>query len=217
MANLFSRLPLIGKKVLMTQLFDNKTGLVTPVTILKVESSAILGIVDRGMKLTVKVGSIITKKNNVNNAQRQEYLKKNLECRKMIKTFHLNKTQSLPVKTLNVEHYNIGQYIDITAFSKGKGFAGGMKRHNFSGLEASHGVSVKHRSIGSTGQCQDPGRVFKGKKMPGQLGNKKVTVQNIRILDIDKKRNLIIVNGSVPGSKNSVIIMKDAIKKPLLI
>ncbi|OEY86797.1 50S ribosomal protein L3 [Wolbachia pipientis] len=119
-------------------------------------------------------------------------------------------------KKISIEHFVVGQYIDITGYSKGKGFAGVMKRHNFSGLRASHGVSIAHRSQGSTGQCQDPGRVFKGKKMAGHLGNSRVTVQNIKILSIDYENNFIVVKGNnIPGFKGSYVFVRDAIKKPL--
>ena len=107
----------------------------------------------------------------------------------------------------------IGQFVDVTSNSIGKGFAGGMKRHNFSGNRATHGVSISHRSHGSTGQCQDPGKVFKGKKMAGRLGNKKVTIQNLKILNIDVENNLIILKGAVPGHKGSIIKIVDAVKK----
>ena len=118
-------------------------------------------------------------------------------------------------QVLAVNHFSVGALVDVTSVSKGKGFAGVMKRHNFSGLRASHGVSISHRSHGSTGQCQDPGRVFKGKKMAGQMGNKQVTVQNLVVCGFDQELGIIFVKGAVPGSKNSVVIIKDAVKVPL--
>ena len=114
---------------------------------------------------------------------------------------------------VSVSNFMVGQFVDVTSNSIGKGFAGGMKRHNFSGNRATHGVSISHRSHGSTGQCQDPGKVFKGKKMAGRLGNKKVTIQNLKILNIDTKNNLIILKGAVPGHKGSIIKIVDAVKK----
>ena len=114
---------------------------------------------------------------------------------------------------LNANHFKIDQYVDASSVSIGKGFAGVMKRHNFGGLRASHGVSISHRSHGSTGQNQDPGRVFKGKKMAGRMGNRKVTKQNLKIIDIDNLNNLLILKGSVPGKKNSIIFLKDSVKK----
>ena len=114
---------------------------------------------------------------------------------------------------INAEYFKKGQFIDVTSISKGKGFAGSMKRHNFSGGRASHGVSVSHRSHGSTGQNQDPGRVFKGKRMAGHMGSKKTTIQNLKVIDIDKKNNILIVKGSIPGSKQSIVSIKDSVKK----
>merc|ERR1712023_183023 len=114
---------------------------------------------------------------------------------------------------VTVNNFVEGQFVDVTSNSKGKGFAGGMKRHNFGGNRATHGVSISHRSHGSTGQCQDPGKVFKGKKMAGRLGNKKVTIQNLKILNIDVENNLIILKGAVPGHKGSIIKIVDAVKK----
>ena len=113
----------------------------------------------------------------------------------------------------NVEHFKIDQFVDASSISIGKGFAGVMKRHNFGGLRASHGVSISHRSHGSTGQNQDPGRVFKGKKMAGRMGNRKVTKQNLKIVDIDKENNLLILKGSVPGKKNSIVYIRDSVKR----
>ena len=122
----------------------------------------------------------------------------------------------IPVGTqIHANHFLIGQNVDIAGISKGKGFQGGMKRHNFKGMPATHGVSKSHRSIGSTGSCQDPGRVFKGKKMPGHMGTDRITVQNLRIVKIDRGRNLIFVRGPIPGNKGTFVEIKDAIKKPL--
>ena len=134
--------------------------------------------------------------------------------KKIVKEFKVDKDNILEVGTkLNVDHFKVDQFIDASSFSIGKGFAGVMKRHNFGGLRASHGVSISHRSHGSTGQNQDPGRVFKGKKMAGRMGNKKVTKQNLRVVQIDNDNKLILVKGSVPGKKNSIIYLKDSIKR----
>ena len=136
--------------------------------------------------------------------------------KKKIKEFSINKKYTLKVgDVINVNHFKKGQYVDITGTSIGKGYAGVMKRHNFKGLEASHGVSVSHRSAGSTGQCQDPGKLFKGKKMAGRLGGEKVTKQNILIVDIDSELNVLLVKGAVPGNKNGYLYIRDAIKKAL--
>ena len=134
--------------------------------------------------------------------------------KKIVKEFRVDSDNLLEIGTkIDANHFKINQYIDASSKSIGKGFAGVMKRHNFGGLRASHGVSISHRSHGSTGQNQDPGRVFKGKKMAGRMGAKKVTKQNLKILHIDEVNNLIVVKGSVPGKKNSIVLLKDSIKK----
>ncbi|MGL9725622.1 MAG: 50S ribosomal protein L3 [Wolbachia sp.] len=147
-----------------------------------------------------------------------EYLKKrNINSKCKLYESKLNDLSGIKCGArVGINHFVIGQYLDITGYSIGKGFAGVMKRHNFSGLRASHGVSIAHRSQGSTGQCQDPGRVFKGKKMAGHLGNNRVTVQNMKVLSIDYKNNMIAVKGNnVPGFKNSYVFVRDAVKKSL--
>lgn len=147
-----------------------------------------------------------------------EYLKKrNINSKCKLYESKLNDLSGVECGArVGVNHFVIGQYLDITGHSIGKGFAGVMKRHNFSGLRASHGVSIAHRSQGSTGQCQDPGRVFKGKEMAGHLGNNRVTVQNMKVLSIDCRNNIIAVKGNnVPGFKNSYVFVRDAVKKSL--
>ena len=145
----------------------------------------------------------------------KQFLKKNkLKAYSHSKEFRLTEPSRFKVgDKLSVSNFIIGQFVDVTSNSIGKGFAGGMKRHNFAGNRATHGVSISHRSHGSTGQCQDPGKVFKGKKMAGRLGNKKVTIQNLKILNIDTENNLIILKGAVPGHKGSIIKIVDAVKK----
>ena len=145
----------------------------------------------------------------------KEFLKKNkLKAFSHSKEFKLTQPSRFKVgDKVSVSNFTVGQFVDATSNSIGKGFAGGMKRHNFSGNRATHGVSISHRSHGSTGQCQDPGKVFKGKKMAGRLGNKKVTIQNLKILNIDNENNLIILKGAVPGHKGSLIKIVDAVKK----
>ena len=145
----------------------------------------------------------------------KEFLKKNkLKAFSYSREFKLKEPSCLKVgDQVKVSNFIVGQFVDVTSNSIGKGFAGGMKRHNFSGNRATHGVSISHRSHGSTGQCQDPGKVFKGKKMAGRLGNKKVTIQNLKILNIDTENNLIILKGAVPGHKGSIIKIVDAVKK----
>ena len=145
----------------------------------------------------------------------KEFLKKNnLKAFACSREFKLKEPSSFKIgDKVDVSNFMVGQFVDVTANSIGKGFAGGMKRHNFAGNRATHGVSISHRSHGSTGQCQDPGKVFKGKKMAGRLGNKKVTIQNLKILNIDTINNLIILKGAVPGHKGSIIKIVDAVKK----
>ena len=138
--------------------------------------------------------------------------------KKKIKEFKVPNDQNINVgDTLDVSFFNVGQYVDVSGKSNGKGFAGPIKRHNFSGLGASHGVSVSHRSHGSTGQCQDPGRTFKGKKMAGQMGNKKVTIHNLEVVKIDNEDETILIKGAVPGSKGALLIVRDAIKPKSLV
>lgn len=140
--------------------------------------------------------------------------KANVDLKSKIKEFRVSSEYMMSVgDKMDVTYFKKGQYIDITANSIGKGYAGVMKRHNFKGLEASHGVSISHRSGGSTGQNQDPGRVFKGKKMAGRMGGKKVTTQNIKVIDIDEKLGLLVVKGAVPGNKMGYLYIRDAIKK----
>ena len=150
----------------------------------------------------------------VKKSQRKNFSSINLKPKKILKEFRVDDNNLLEVgTTLNVTHFSTDQYVDATSKSIGKGFAGVMKRHNFAGLRASHGVSISHRSHGSTGQNQDPGRVFKGKKMAGRMGGKKVTKQNLKIINVDEQNQLLVVKGSVPGKKNSIIFLKDSVKK----
>ena len=151
---------------------------------------------------------------NINKPQRKIFSSIKIKPKKIVKEFRVDNDNILEVGTkLDVNHFKVDQFVDASSISIGKGFAGVMKRHNFGGLRASHGVSISHRSHGSTGQNQDPGRVFKGKKMAGRMGNKKVTKQNLKVIDIDSENNLLIVKGSVPGKKNSIIYLKDSVKK----
>ena len=164
----------------------------------------------------IQLATIDTNKDiaKIKKPQRKIFSSINLNPKKILKEFKVDTNNILEVGTkLNVDHFKVDQYIDASSYSIGKGFAGVMKRHNFGGLRASHGVSISHRSHGSTGQNQDPGRVFKGKKMAGRMGNRKVTKQNLKIIAIDNKNKLLIVKGSVPGKKNSTVFIKDSIKR----
>ena len=188
------------------------------VTVLKVDECIVTNIktTDKDGYNAVQLASIETGKDisRVKKPQRKIYSTIKINPKKFLKEFRVDHKNILEIGTkLNVDHFKVNQFIDASSFSVGKGFAGVMKRHNFGGLRASHGVSISHRSHGSTGQNQDPGRVFKGKKMAGRMGNKKVTKQNLKIIEIDNDKKLLIVKGSVPGKKNSIIYLKDSIKK----
>jgi len=203
------RVGLIAEKIGMSRFYD-KHRVNHSVTILKVTNCKVVGIKtneDSGYnavnlshgnqsKLVSKPFKGFLKKNNLNPFSRSM-------------EFRVSEVANYKIgDNLDVSNFIAGQYIDVSSNSKGKGFAGGMKRHNFSGNRASHGVSISHRSHGSTGQCQDPGKVFKGKKMAGRLGNKKVTIQNLQILKVDVDNNLLVVKGAVPGAKNSYVIVE---------
>ena len=188
------------------------------VTVLKVDDCIVSNVktLNKDGYNAVQLASIETKKDisNIKKPQRKVFSSINTTPKKILKEFKVDNDNVLEVGTkLNVEHFKVNQFVDASSISIGKGFAGVMKRHNFGGLRASHGVSISHRSHGSTGQNQDPGRVFKGKKMAGRMGNKKVTKQNLKIIEIDNINNLLIVKGSVPGKKNSIVFLKDSIKR----
>ena len=196
--------------------FDDGTN--TNVTVLKIDDCIVANIktVEKHGYSAVQLVSIETGKDisHINKPQRKIFSSIKINPKKIIKEFRVDNNNILEIGTkLNADHFKVDQFVDASSVSIGKGFAGVMKRHNFGGLRASHGVSISHRSHGSTGQNQDPGRVFKGKKMAGRMGNRKVTKQNLRVVDIDSENNLLIVKGSVPGKKNSVIYLKDSIKK----
>ena len=198
--------------------FYHDDGSNTHVTILKVDECVVSNIktTEKHGYNAVQLASIETLKDisKINKPQRKIFSSININPKKVIKEFKVDSENILDVGTkLNVDHFKVNQFIDASSFSIGKGFAGVMKRHNFGGLRASHGVSISHRSHGSTGQNQDPGRVFKGKKMAGRMGNKRVTKQNLKIVAIDNTNNLLIVKGSIPGKKNSIIFLKDSVKR----
>jgi len=206
---------IIAKKIGMTQVFKDN-GEVIPVTLLQVEDNVVLSIRKKENSLWAKmqVASFKQKPQRVSNSLKGIFRKAKVTPRKHLKEFRVDTSQLFKVgEKISVNFFKKGQYVDITGTSIGKGYAGVMKRHNFKGLEATHGVSISHRSAGSTGQCQDPGKVFKGKKMAGQLGNIKVTKQNILVVDVDTELNLLVVKGAVPGSRDSYLYIRDAIKK----
>ena len=198
--------------------FFNDNGSLTHVTLLKVEDCIVSKVktIDKDGYNAIQLASIDLDKDikKVKKSQRKNFSSINLKPKKILKEFRVDDNNLLEVgTTLNVTHFSADQYVDATSKSIGKGFAGVMKRHNFGGLRASHGVSISHRSHGSTGQNQDPGRVFKGKKMAGRMGGKKVTKQNLKIINVDEQNQLLVVKGSVPGKKNSIIFLKDSVKK----
>jgi large subunit ribosomal protein L3 len=211
------RCGVIAKKIGMTQIFK-ENGEAVPVTVLHVDENVVLSVRNKEKDgyNSLQLAAFDQKVQRLTKSIKGIFEKAKVLPKKKIKEFVIDKKYALKIgDKIDVNHFKKGQYLDITGTSIGKGFAGVMKRHNFKGLEASHGVSVSHRSAGSTGQCQDPGRVFKGKKMAGQLGNKKVTKQNILVVDIDSKLNILLVKGAVPGSKNGYLYIRDAIKKAL--
>ncbi len=198
--------------------YFNKEGSSTHVTILKVEDCIVSNIKTKEKHgyNAVQLASIDTKKDikKISKPQRKIFSSINIKPKKILKEFRVDDKNLLEVgTTLNASHFEVDHYVDASSISIGKGFAGVMKRHNFGGLRASHGVSISHRSHGSTGQNQDPGRVFKGKKMAGRMGAKRVTKQNLKIVEVDSNNNLLIVKGSIPGKKNSIVYIKDSVKK----
>ena len=189
-----------------------------PVTVLKLDSCKVVGhrTIDKDGYSAVQVGAGKAKVKNVSKPLRESYAKVKIEPKRILAEFRVGENGFVDVGSeLTAEHFAIGQKVDVTGTSKGKGFAGGMKRHGFKGLRASHGVSINHRSLGSTGQCQDPGKVFKGKKMAGHMGDVRVTKQNLEVISTDVDRGLIMVKGAVPGSKGGYIFISDAVKDPL--
>jgi large subunit ribosomal protein L3 len=201
----------------MTRVFTD-AGDHVPVTVLRVDNCQVVAVRNEEANgynaLQLGVGTAKVKR--VSKAMRGHYAKANVEPKRKLVEFRVSPDALVDVGAeLVPSHFAEGQFVDVTGTSIGKGFAGAMKRHNFSGLRASHGVSVSHRAHGATGQCQDPGKVFKGKKMAGHLGDKRVTVQNQKIVSTDDERGLILVQGAVPGAKNGWVTIKDAVKRKM--
>jgi len=206
---------LIGTKIGMTREFM-KSGQSVPVTVIKVEKGRVLDVITKEKRgyNAVKVGFFKLKNSKLTKQMKGYFTKKNTEPKKILKEFRVeNNDQFKEGNELGLEIFKDKKFLDVRSKTIGKGFAGVMKRWNFSGLRASHGVSVSHRSHGSTGQRQDPGKVFKGKKMAGHMGDKLRTIQNLEIIKSDIERNLIFVKGSVPGSKNSLVFIQKNKKK----
>ena len=206
---------LIGKKIGMTREFFD-TGISVPVTVLSIEKGRILDVITKEKRGydAIRVGFGKIKTSKLTKQMKGVFAKKNTEPKKILREFRVdNISEFKEGNEIGLEIFKDQKFVDITSKTIGKGFAGGIKRHNFSGLGASHGVSVSHRALGSTGQNQDPGKVFKGKKMPGHMGDKFRTIQNLEIIKSDLENNLIFIKGSVPGSKNSIILVKKNSKK----
>ncbi|MCZ2328119.1 50S ribosomal protein L3 [Bartonella sp. F02] len=207
----------IAQKLGMTRVY-NDAGEHVPVTVLRLENCQVVAqrTVEKNGYTAVQLGVGFAKVKNISRALRGHFAKAEVEPKAKVVEFRVSSDNMLDVGTeITVEHFVPGQRVDVTGTSIGKGFAGVMKRHNFGGHRASHGNSITHRAHGSTGQCQDPGKVFKGKKMAGHMGQVRVTTQNIEVISTDIDRGLILVRGSVSGSKGAWILVRDAVKKPL--
>src|ERR1700740_1491394 len=211
------RTGLIAEKVGMTRVFD-EAGAHVAVTVLKSDNCQVVAqrTAERDGYTAVQLGVGKAKVKNVTKPMRGHYAKAKVEPKRRLVEFRVSADALVEVGSeLTAAHFLPGQFVDVTGTSIGKGFAGVMKRHNFGGLRATHGVSVSHRSIGSTGGRQDPGKTFKNKKMPGHMGGDRITTLNLRVVSTDVERGLILVEGAVPGSKGGWISVRDAVKKPL--
>lgn len=207
----------IAKKVGMTRIFTD-AGEHVPVTVLQIEQCQVVAhrTVEKNGYSALQVGVGTAKVKNVSRAERGRFAVAKVEPKKKVAEFRVPADHMIPVGAeITADHFVVGQFVDVSGTTTGKGFAGGMKRWNFGGLRASHGVSISHRSIGSTGGRQDPGKTFKNKKMPGHLGVEKVTTQNLRVVQTDAERGLILVQGAVPGVAGGWITVRDAVKRAL--
>ena len=208
------RTGVIAKKMGMTRLFQDD-GRHVPVTVLSLEGNQVVAVreADRDGYVAVQLGAGVAKAKNINKPQRGHFGKAEVEPKAKLAEFRVADDAVLAVGAeISADHFVAGQLVDVQGYTQGKGFQGGMKRWGFGGLRATHGVSVSHRSLGSTGQRQDPGKVFKNKKMAGHMGDKQRTQQNLEIVSTDVERGLIFVKGSVPGSKGGWLLIKDAVK-----
>jgi len=206
---------LIGKKIGMTREFFD-AGISVPVTVLSIERGRIIDIITKEKRgyNAIQVGFGRLKSSKLTKQMKGYFAKKSTEPKKILREFRVdNISEFKEGKEIGLELFKDQKFVDVTSKTIGKGFAGVIKRHNFSGLRASHGVSVSHRSMGSTGQNQDPGKVFKGKKMAGHMGDKFRTIQNLEIIRSDPENNLLFIKGSVPGSKNSLVLIQKRSKK----
>ena len=207
-------LALIGKKIGMSREFF-KTGQSVPVTVLKMETGRVINVINKENRgySAVQIGFGKIKNSKLTKAMKGYFSKKNTEPKKTHKEFRLESIENLKEgNEIGLEIFENVKFVDVKSKTIGKGFAGAMKRHNFGGLRATHGVSISHRSHGSTGQRQDPGKVFKGKKMAGHMGDKIRTIQNIEVIKTDKENNLLYLKGSIPGSKNTEVLIRKSVK-----
>ena len=206
----------IAKKLGMTRLFM-EDGRQVPVTVLQLDGLQVVAqrTTDRDGYTAVQLGAGAAKAKRTTSPMRGHFARANVAPKRKLAEFRVSPDNLIEVgEEITADHYFAGQFVDIAGTTIGKGFQGAMKRHNFGGLRASHGVSISHRSHGSTGQCQDPGKVFKGKKMAGHMGAARVTTQNLQVIKTDSERGLIMVKGAVPGSRGGWVTIKDAVKKP---
>lgn len=211
------RTGMIAQKLGMTRVFTDE-GQHVPVTVLKVDKCQVVAVRTKESDgyAAVQLGNGKAKVKRVTKPMRGHYAKAKVEPKRKLGEFRVSEDALLEVgQELSVNHFVAGQFVDVTGTSIGKGFAGAMKRHNFGGLRATHGVSVSHRSHGSTGNSQDPGKVFKGKKMAGHMGDARVTTQNLKIVSTDEERGLILVKGAVPGAEGGWVRISDAVKRAL--
>jgi large subunit ribosomal protein L3 len=207
----------IAQKVGMTRIFT-EAGEHVPVTVLRLANCQVIGhrTKDKNGYVALQLGAGTRKASRLTRAERDNFAAAKVEPKRKVAEFRVDEEAVIPIGAeITANHFIIGQFVDVTGTSIGKGYAGGMKRWNFGGLRASHGVSISHRSIGSTGGRQDPGRTFKNKKMPGQMGVDRVTTLNLRVVHTDVERGLILVEGAVPGAKGGWIMVRDAVKKAL--
>ena len=208
---------IIARKLGMTRVF-NDAGHHVPVTVLKLDDVQVVAVrnAEKDGYTALQLGAGVAKAKNVSKPMRGHFAKANVLPKSKVAEFRVSEDAVLEVgASLSASHFVAGQKVDVVGTTQGKGFAGAMKRHNFGGLRASHGVSVSHRSHGSTGQCQDPGKVFKGKKMAGHLGAVRNTTQNIEVVSVDDEDGVILLCGAVPGPKNGWVLISDAIKAKL--
>jgi large subunit ribosomal protein L3 len=211
------RTGLIAQKLGMSRIFD-ANGLHVPVTVLKIENCQVVAVQtkEKNGYIALQLGAGDKKSSRTTQAERGHFAKAKVEPKKKVAEFRVDEKHVLEVGAeLSADHFVVGQWVDVTGITLGKGYQGVMKRWNFGGLRATHGVSVSHRSAGSTGMRQDPGRVFKNKKMAGHMGNKSRTIPNLRVVAVEAEHGLVMVQGAVPGHKGSWVTVKDAVKKKL--